>query len=137
MSTTTFYRLCIWLPVALPTLLIVVVNIFGLRDLVGWVGELVAFSLFYGGIPYLALAMWAMWWVRGRSENEIRRVMYRAPLIMLAVFVPTALMIGFLVGAPGPWAAVAAQGAAVIVLLGYFYVGLTVLMRSQLRSRVT
>lgn len=137
MSTTTFYRSCVWLPLVLPTLLIMVVDIFGLRDLVGWVGELVAFSVFYGGIPYLALAIWAMWWFGGRSETEIRRLMFRAPLLMLAAFVPTALLIGVLVDAPGPWAAVAAHGAAVIVLLGYSYVGLAVLLRSQFGPRET
>lgn len=136
MSITTFYRLCIWLPVAVPGFLIVAVNLFGLRDPVGWVGELIAYSLIYGGVPYLALASWAMWWVGGRTEAEIRRLMYRAPLVMLGVFVPIALLVGVLVGAPGPWAAVALLGAVVIVLLGYSYVGLTVLLRAQLGSRV-
>lgn len=137
MTTTRFYRLCIWLPLLVPALLILLVNVFALRDMVGWVGELVGFSLFYGGIPYVFLALWAMSTIGGRSEAEIRRLMFRAPLLMLAVFVPVALMIGVFVGAPGPWAAVAGLGGATILLLGYFYVGLTLLLRIQIGSRLT
>lgn len=129
MSVATFYRLCVWLPSVIPAVLIVVVNSLGLRDAVGWVGELVAFSLFYGGVPYIVLALWATWWVGGRTEPEIRRLMFRAPLYMVGAFVPLALLIGLAVGAVGPWAGVAGLGAVVIVVLGYAYVGLTVLLR--------
>jgi hypothetical protein len=117
MSVATFYRLCVWLPIVIPAVLIVVVNAFGLRDLVGWVGELVAYSLFYDGVPYLVLAIGA------------RRVMFRAPLYMVGAFVPLALLIGVAVGAVGPWAGVAGLGAVAIVVIGYAYVGLTVLLR--------
>jgi hypothetical protein len=137
MSITTFYRLCIGLPVVIPAVLIVVVNLFALGDWVGWVGELVAFSLIFGGIPYIALAIWAMRWVGGRSENEIRRLMFRAPLLMIAAFVPTALLIGVLGGRLGPWSAMAFRGAVVIVVLGYCYVGVAVLLRFLLGSRLT
>jgi len=129
MSISTFYRFCIWLPLLIPAALIVVVNSVDLRDPVGWVGELVGFSLFYGGAPYLFLAVWATWWVGGRSEPEIKRLMFRAPLYMLGVFVPLALLIGLAVGAVGPWAGVAGLGAVVILVLGYAYVGLTALLR--------
>lgn len=136
MSVTAFYRLCIWLPLAIPAVLIVVVNAFDLRDVVGWVGELVGFSLFYGGAPYLPLAVWATWWVGGRSEADIRRLMIRAPLYMLGLFVPLALLIGLIVGAVEPWAGVAGLGAVVILSLGYTYVGVTVLLREVGRGLI-
>jgi len=111
MTVTTVYRLCIWLPIVVPAILIVVVNLFGLSDPVGYVGEMVAYSLLYGGIPYTLLGLWATWWVGGRPEPEVRRLMFRAPLLMVAVFVPLSLMVGLIVG------------AFVIILLGYTYVG--------------
>ncbi len=129
MSVTTFYRLCLWLPLVAPAVLIVLVDTFALEDAEGWVGELVGYSLFYGGIPYLPLAAWATWWVGGRSESDIRRLMFRAPLYLLGLFVPLALLIGVGVGAVEPWAGVAGLGAVVILVLGYSYVALTALLR--------
>jgi hypothetical protein len=134
MSVTTFYRLCVWLPVAVPAALVAIVNRFHLRDPVGWVGELVAYSLFYGGVPYIALGVWASWSIGGRPEAEIRRLMFRAPLYMLGLFVPLALLIGLVFGGFVPWAAVAGVGAIVILVLGYSYVGLTVLLRLAARG---
>ncbi len=135
MSIHTIYRACIWLPVVVPAVLILVVNTFGLRLAAGVVGEVVAYSLIWGGLPYAVLAAWATWWVGGRPEAEIRRLMFRAPLIMVAVFVPLALAIGLGAGALGPFAGVAVLGAVVIVLLGYGYVFLTVLLRHFLGPR--
>ena len=136
-SVTTFYRLAIWLPLAVPAVLIALITISGGGAAGTGLGlELIGYSFFYGGIPYTALAIWASWWIGGRNEAQIRRLMFRAPLLMLAVFVPLALLIGLLVGAPGPFAAVAALGAVVILFLGYGYVGLTALLRSDFEERV-
>jgi hypothetical protein len=90
---------------------------------------MIASSLIWGGLPYAALALWATWWVGGRAESEIRRLMFRAPLLMVAVFAPLTLVPGLVVDAPGPMAAVALLGSVVILLLGYAYVGLTVVVR--------
>lgn len=135
MTVTTFYRLCVWMPVVIPAVLIVLIRTLGLGDL-GVAVEMVAYSLLYGGIPYIALALWATWWIGGQPEPEIRRMMFRAPLLMLAVFVPLALFVGVVVGALVPFAAVAALGGVVILLLGYAYVGLTEWLRTELGTRV-
>lgn len=90
---------------------------------------MIAYSLIWGGLPYTVLAAWATWWVGGRPEAAIRRLMFRAPLLMVAVFVPLALAMGLGVGALGPFTGVAVLGAVVIVVLGYGYVVLTVLLR--------
>jgi hypothetical protein len=131
------YRTCIWLPIVVPVMLIVVVNAVGARlaSAVGVVGEMIAYSLIWGGLPYTVLAIWATRWIGDRAEPEIRRLMFRAPLLMVAVFVPLALVIGLVVGAPGPFAAVAAVGTVVIIVLGYVYVGVTVLVRLGLGAR--
>ena len=137
MSIYVVYRTCIWLPILVPAALILVANAFSLRlsDGVAW--EVLAYSLLYGGVPYAALAMWATWWVGGRAEAEIRRLMFRAPLLMVAVFVPIAVVTGIVVGAPGPWVAVAVLGSIIILPLGYGYVGLTVLLRRSFGPRIS
>jgi hypothetical protein len=137
MATYEFYRLCIWLPIVVPTVLILVYGMFGLRISDGIVAEMVAYSLLYGGLPYAALALWGTWWVRGRPEDEIKRLMLRAPLLMVAVFVALALTVGLVVGNLRPYIGVALLGAAVILPLGYSYVGLALLLRRALGPRRT
>lgn len=136
MSATALYRLCIWLPLVVPAAAIGVARALdvGLADVL--LVEMLAYSVLYGGVPYAALAAWATWWVGGRTEDEIRRLMFRAPLLMAGVFAPLALVLGIAVGAPSPFAAVAALGCVVILLLGYCYVGLTLLLRWSLRARL-
>jgi hypothetical protein len=55
--------------------------------------------------------------------------MFRAPLLMAALFAALSLLIGLVVRRPGPFAALALLGTAVIILLGYAYVGVTVAAR--------
>lgn len=130
MSIHTFYRVCIWLPMLVPAVLLLVASVLNLHLASGPVlGEFLVYSLLYGGIPYAVVAAVATIWVGRQREESIRRVMYRAPLLMTAVFVPLALVLGLVVGGVTPFAAVAVLGAVVILLLGYGYVALTVLLR--------
>jgi hypothetical protein len=137
MSVWTVYRLCIWLPILVPATVIAVARAFDRPLAQGVLVEVLAYSLIYGGLPYAVLAIWATWWIGGRSEPEIRRLMFRAPLLMAAGFVILALVVGISVGKPGPFIAVAIYGLAIILPLGYAYVGVAVLLRwgAQLRSR--
>jgi hypothetical protein len=54
---------------------------------------------------------------------------------MVAVFVPFALLLGLVAGALGPFVGVAMLGTAVIMLLGYAYVGVAILLRLGLGPR--
>ena len=135
MSIYTIYRACIWLPIFVPAVFMLIASMLGLPLSAGIVGEMIAYSLIWGGLPYTVLAAWATWWVGGRPEAEIRRLMFRAPLLMVAVFVPLALATGLFVGAVGPYTGVALLGAVVILVLGYCYVLLTVLLRHFIGSR--
>jgi hypothetical protein len=135
MSITAIYRTCIWLPVLVPTALILIAKAFGLRLAEGFVWEMAAYSLIWGGLPYAVLGAWATWWIGGRPEAAIRRLMFRAPLLMGALFVPLALITGLAVGAIVPFTAVAVLGLVVILLLGYAYVGLAVILRHSLGPR--
>ena len=136
MSASALYRLCIWLPLVVPAAAIAIARALdvGLADVL--LVEMLAYSILYGGLPYAALAAWATWWVGGRTEDEIRRLMFRAPLLMAGVFAPFALVLGVAVGAPAPFAAVAMLGCVVILLLGYCYVALTLLLRRSFGARV-
>lgn len=137
-KTLTIYRIGIWLPLAVPTLVAGLVHGLGVATYLGPLQEAVQIllmSLLYGGVPYAPLALWATWWVGGRSEPEIRRLMMRAPLLMVAVFAPVALLAGIVVGQPVPFIAVAVLGAIITIPVGYFYVGLVVLLREQFGPR--
>ena len=139
MSISNVYRAVIWLPILVPTAVIASVHQFGLPpgpNSVRGFAQVLGFSLLYGGLPYAALATWATWWVGGRAESEIRRLMYWAPILMLAVFVPTALIVGLAVGQFTPWSAVALLGSVCIVALGYAYVGLALLIRRAVGPKV-
>jgi len=134
MSIHTVYRIGIWLPLAVPTLVAGLVHGLGMTVDVGplrKVVQILLMSLVYGGVPYAPLALWATWWVGGRSEPEIRRLMLRAPLLMVAVFVPVAVVAGVVVGQPVPFIAVAVLGAIITIPVGYTYVGLVVLLRKH------
>ena len=135
MSIYAIYRVCIWLPIVVPATLILIANLLGLRLASGVVVEAIAYSLIWGGLPYAALAAWATWWVSAQPEAKIRRLMFRTPLLMVAIFVPLALAVGLTLSlgygldAFRAWAVVALLGGVLILILGYAYVGLTILLR--------
>ena len=138
MKVHTFYRLCVWLPLVVPAVVAVLVHGVGL--IVGdgplkKVVQILLMSLLYGGIPYAPLALWATWWIGGRPEADIRRLMVRAPLLMAAIFVPIAAVTGVVVGQPGPFLAVGVLGAIVTIPVGYAYVGLVMLLREEWSPR--
>ena len=141
-SPRRIYRFSIWLPLIVPAVMIVVYNIllkgFGMSKASGYVDivlEMVAYSLIYGGLPYILLASWATWWIRDRSEKEIRRVMFVAPLLMIATFTAACLVMAGISQSWRVWMSVAALGASVTIPLGYAYVAITVLLRHALGPR--
>lgn len=132
MDALLIYRIGIWLPLIVPAALVAVMELLDLRPanvVARKLVQLLTSSLLYGGLPYAGLAVWASWWITGRPEPEIRRQMFRAPLVMAGVFALTAVLVGIGVGRPGPFIAVAVLGAIVAVPLGYAYVALVVWLR--------
>lgn len=139
MSPRRIYGLSIWLPLLVPVAVMAVVNVlikgFGLPRPAGFFGvvfQVLAYSAVYGGLPYLALAVWGSWWIHSRSEPEIRRVMFFAPLLMVAVFGAACLAMGAAVAQMRVWLGVAVLGISIIIPLGYFYVVLTMVLRRWL-----
>lgn len=132
MTVHSIYRVCVWLPLIVPAAVVAPYVALGIPLASSLLPEVLAYSVLVGGVPYALLGAWATWWIGGRPEAEIRRLMFRAPFIMVALFAPLALLAGLALRAPGPYAGIAALGSVLILLLGYGYVGLTVLLREEL-----
>ena len=141
MAPNRIYRFSIWLPLLVPIATIVIVNVlsaFGMPRLSGGIDvafEILAGSATFAGLPYLLLALWASKWIRGRTESEIRRLMFIAPIMMVAVFGVACLFMAVLSGELRNWFTTAAWGARIIIPLGYAYVALTLLLRRALGPR--
>src|SRR6187402_2993808 len=113
MAPGRIYRFSIWLPLLVPAALIGMMYIlskgFGTPKLPGVIDvalERIAFSAIYGGLPYILLAAWATRWIRGRSEAEIRRVMFLAPALMVIVFAVACIVMGVVADRMSVWMAV-------------------------------
>ena len=141
MSPLRIYRFSIWLPLLVPAVVIVAMNSLtsagmpkpsGRLDVVL---ETIAWSGLFGGLPYLALALWATWWIRGRTERQIRRLMFVAPLLMVVVFTVVCLIMGLIADRMELWTRIAWELSVIILLLGYGYVALTLLLRYVLTRR--
>ena len=133
-----FYRFAIWLPILVSGATILGAALVGLPNFGPL--NLIAVSLIssglYGAIPYSLLAIWASWWIRGRGENEIRRLALFMPVLMLGAFLPFAFLIGASDGDPllgGLFMVLIA--IPYILVLGYAYVGLTFWLRSIAGTR--
>lgn len=147
MTVQRFYRLAIWLPLFVPTLVAVAFQglaVFS-KESVGllingpasWLVQMLLASLLYGGVPYALLAVWATVRVGGRTEAQIRRLMFLSPLIMAAFYVPFAVVVGFAVGGPpAVFLSVGGLGAVVTIPVGYTYVGVVALIREQIGLRL-
>jgi hypothetical protein len=133
-----FYLLALWMPLLLPT---IVTAGFALQGggtydgpLAG-IGFLLVLSLYSTGAPYLIVALWVTGWLRdpNRQEAAVRRLMWRAPVIVAAFAIPCwmielGLQDGMLEGL--------AEGLLFYLpyslVLGYVYVGATALARALL-----
>ena len=125
MKPRTFYRLAVWLPFAAPAAAVAL-------GVGGQMTALLAVSVIFGGLPYALLAAWATWWMGGKTERDIRRLMFGAPLLMLGVYVIFVAVIGAANSKPERTTEMIGAGAGVIVPLGYLYVGLVVAIRRVL-----
>jgi hypothetical protein len=119
----SIYRFGIWLPLLVPTLLAIATRGAGVVVVhdspAGKLTQLLLSSLLYGGVPYGALAIWATWWIGDRPESGIRHLMFRAPLLMAALFMLFAVAIGLTVGEPRSFIALGVLGAIITIPLGY------------------
>ena len=135
MSVHTFYRLALWLPLAVPAAVAVLVNGAGLRPDGGPALKLVQLllaSLVYGGLPYLVAAIAATFWIGHRPEPEIRRLGLWAPFWVIAACVPLVAFIALRAGSLPIFLGVMGLAIAATLVLGYAYVGVVFLLRAAL-----
>jgi len=74
------------------------------------------------------------WWLDGRDEGQIRRLALRMPLLMITVYAPSALVYGGLTNGIVDGASLAARGTVYTLPIGYFYVGLGIVIHAGLRG---
>ena len=134
MSVQAFYQLAIWLPLAVPSVALVLVAVTGVRPagLLDVPFELLIYSLIYGGIPYLVAAIGATIWIDRRPEADIRRLALRAPFWVLAAWIPLCAYVAIRAGSPRMFLGLIALGGGAIIALGYAYVALAFALRSLL-----
>lgn len=134
MSVQAFYQLAIWLPVAVPSVALVLVAVTGVRPagVLDVPFELLIYSLIYGGIPYLVAAIAATIWIDRRPEADIRRLALRAPFWVFAAWIPLCAYVAIRAGSPRMFLGLIALGGGAIIALGYAYVALAFALRSLL-----
>lgn len=131
-----FYRIAIWLPIVLPAVAWICVELFGqpISDTLSSFVGILFLSLALGGIPYVLLAAWATWRTRSYDERRMRRLALWAPVLMLIPFFPFAFVMGALDGDPWRGGIVLfAIGALYILGLGYLYVAVVLSLGLLLR----
>ena len=137
MSHPTFYRIAVWLPFLLPSLVVIDMHVVGSRWSLNMLGQLVQLPLgmfLYGGPAYVPLALWATFWLRGKTRSEIHQMAIRAPWLMVPAFL--ALSIYLLVASGDLVMPVSffALGSIVSLVVGYTIV-LATLGLEQLLER--
>ena len=137
-SVQRFYRLAMWIPILIPAVILLGTTLLGLPtfDPLSVVVMTLLLSALYGAVPYSLLALWASWWIRWKSESDIRRLAVRMPFLMLVAFLPIALLIGasdreVLRGGFLIWVI----AAPFILVLGYAYVGLVFWLQHIAQTR--
>lgn len=138
MSFTTFYRIMVWVPLAVPGAVVALVSAAEWRVPPGPLAmlyQLLVGSLLIGGVPYLALALWATGWIPRHTEPEIRRLAIQAPLLMLAAYAVVPVFYGVVSRDLGVIGGMVLLGVGAIPMLGYAYVGLALAARRLLFGR--
>jgi hypothetical protein len=133
-----FYRLALLLPLLIPAAVMTGASFVGLptfEPLKSLVAALIVSGL-AGAVPYSLLALWASWWIKEKSEREIRRLALRAPVLMLLAFLPVAFLIGASDGDTlGEGLFILLYAVPCILVLGYAYVALVFWLRHIAQTR--
>ncbi|MGI8401735.1 MAG: hypothetical protein ACR2NS_09075 [Gemmatimonadaceae bacterium] len=88
-----FYLVATWMPLIVP---LCCAAGFAVRGKGGYegigadIGLILVVSLYSTGIPFTIVALWVTYWLRApaRTEKEVRRLMWGAPLIVAAFALP-------------------------------------------------
>ena len=88
-----FYLVAIWMPLIVPIFCMAGFEARGGGSFAGFgdsIGLLFVLSLYSAGIPFTLVALWVTHWLCApeRTEREVRRLMWAAPLIIAAFALP-------------------------------------------------
>ena len=88
-----FYLIAIWMPVIVPIFCAAGFEARGGGSFAGFgdsIGLMLVLSLYSAGVPFTIFALWVTHWLcaAGRTEREVRRLMWGAPLIVAAFAMP-------------------------------------------------
>ncbi len=132
-----FYRLSLALPLVVPVTIITCSRFFPpLPPAVGMVVAYIAISPFFGGIPYLVLAIWGLFWIDHRPEPEIRRRAAVVPVLMVLINGLQDAIWGVVFNSQYAMR-IFLLGSGVILLLGYAYVVIVFGLRALLFGPIT
>jgi len=81
----TIYRWSLALPLVVPFLLLPLALFHIAPPALETFISLTGLAAIVGGIPYALLALGLLWWMRRKSESQIRAAMFIAPLLMAAL----------------------------------------------------
>jgi hypothetical protein len=131
-----FYRSSLALPLAVPLLVILLFRIAPWHPpaAVGTALAYVGISIFFGGIPYAALATWGLFWIGHHSESEIRARAVVAPLLMVPAYGLQCAIAAAVGGGVDVAVRIFFLGSVLILILGYAYVLVVFGLRTALRT---
>ncbi|MBL4799544.1 MAG: hypothetical protein JKY50_19245 [Oleispira sp.] len=121
MNFNKYFRIALFLPYIFPAFLLAVNFAFELPEILQATSVFILLPSILGGIPYTIFVYFAFTWSKFRSEREIKKWMWKAPLfflplltLMLILMFPTSNFDG----------AIKTFGLITIIVLayGYFYV---------------
>jgi len=87
MSFNKYFRVALFLPFIFPALLLALNYVFDLPEFFQWVWVSVALPIIFGGIPYAIFIYFVFTWSRHRSNSDIKKWMWKAPLIFLPIVI--------------------------------------------------
>lgn len=133
MSVRSYYRWALALPLLVPALAWPLTLLNPLPGGLAVVAMFLFWSMLVGGVPYVLFAAGFLLWMRGRSDDRVRRAILAAPLLFavwLAICLTAFLAVdGTLARSRESLGMITVFG----LLFGYAYVGLAELGRALLR----
>ena len=81
MTTRTYYRAALLLPIAVPALFSATMLLEDKPPLLAGIHLYLFGSMLFGGIPYVLFALGFLLWSRGRSDHQLRAGVLAAPLV--------------------------------------------------------
>jgi hypothetical protein len=138
-----FYLVSIWMPVIVPIFCAAGFEARGGGTFAGFgdsIGLILVSSLYSTGIPFTIFALWVTHWLctPGRTERQVRRLMWASPLIFTVVAMPY-WIVTFSIhdGVAGGLIDSVVFYLPYLIVIGYLYVLATAGARSILSGSLT